>query len=148
MKRCARCGDTKPVDQFHRNKALPDGRQGYCKPCRKLYDHDYHLRVRPRRIAQKQAAWRRRLEWLRELRADKPCTDCGRRYPAIVMQWDHLPGFEKLGEISGRLRKASRAKILAEIEKCELVCANCHALRTFNRIHGFAEELAEYRVAS
>ena len=64
------------------------------------------------------------------------------------MQWDHLPGFVKLGEISGRLRNASRAKILAEIEKCELICANCHAIRTFNRFHGFGEESAPYSLAS
>jgi len=60
------------------------------------------------------------------------------------MQWDHLPEFEKLGEISGKLRNHGRAKILAEIGKCELVCANCHAIRTYKRLHGLAEDSAVY----
>lgn len=49
------------------------------------------------------------------------------------MQWDHRPGSEKLGEISGDFRSRTRAEILAEIAKCDLVCANCHAIRTFSR---------------
>jgi hypothetical protein len=54
------------------------------------------------------------------------------------MQWDHLPGSEKLGDISTGMRWLSRAQILEEIAKCELVCANCHAIRTFKR-NGWAE---------
>lgn len=32
-KRCNRCGETKPLDSFHRMSASPDGRQYKCKPC-------------------------------------------------------------------------------------------------------------------
>jgi hypothetical protein len=49
------------------------------------------------------------------------------------MQWDHLPGRLKLGNISTDFRGRSRQDILDEIAKCELVCANCHALRTAER---------------
>jgi hypothetical protein len=49
------------------------------------------------------------------------------------MQWDHLPGFPKLGNISTDFRWRSRQEILDEIAKCELVCANCHAIRTYER---------------
>ena len=48
------------------------------------------------------------------------------------MQWDHLPGEVKLGAVSS-LRGRSKKEILDEIAKCELVCANCHAIRTFQR---------------
>jgi len=50
------------------------------------------------------------------------------------MQWDHLPGTAKKREVSNMvLRGFRRRTILEEIAKCELVCANCHAVRTFNR---------------
>jgi hypothetical protein len=49
------------------------------------------------------------------------------------MQWDHRPGFEKLGDISADFWGRSREDVLAEIAKCDLVCANCHTIRTFNR---------------
>lgn len=32
-KRCARCGHTKPLAEFHRQTRSPDGHGGYCKPC-------------------------------------------------------------------------------------------------------------------
>jgi len=66
---------------------------------------------------------------------DAPCVDCGGRFPPYVMQFDHLPGFEKVASISNLVKNmASRVRILAEIEKCELVCANCHAMRTRARL--------------
>ena len=49
------------------------------------------------------------------------------------MQWDHRPGFEKLGDISVDFSERSRAEVLAEIAKCDLVCVNCHTIRTFKR---------------
>ncbi len=49
------------------------------------------------------------------------------------MHWDHLPEHEKVSDIGRLARNHNRAQILAEIEKCELVCANCHAIRTSAR---------------
>ena len=66
------------------------------------------------------------------------------------MQWDHKPGFEKLGDISADFWDRTRDDILAEIAKCDLVCANCHAVRTFGRsgwgLRWLAEELTAYMV--
>jgi hypothetical protein len=50
------------------------------------------------------------------------------------MQWDHLPGTVKLGEISAKTRAWSPKLIFEELAKCELVCANCHAIRTYRRL--------------
>jgi hypothetical protein len=49
------------------------------------------------------------------------------------MQWDHLPGTEKAANLGDLARRGNRARVLDEIAKCELVCANCHAMRTFSR---------------
>ncbi len=49
------------------------------------------------------------------------------------MHWDHLPDFEKVGEIGTMVTKRSREVILEELTKCELVCANCHVMRTVKR---------------
>lgn len=61
--------------------------------------------------------------------------DCGGRFHFSAMHFDHLPEYEKVEQIS-RLANSntSYARIDAEIAKCELVCANCHAVRTFNRL--------------
>ena len=49
------------------------------------------------------------------------------------MQWDLVPGFEKVDDISGSWVGRTQDEILSEIAKCELVCTNCHAIRTFRR---------------
>jgi hypothetical protein len=63
----------------------------------------------------------------------QPCADCGIQYPPCVMDFDHVRG-EKLfnvGELARGARKVDM--ILAEIDKCEVVCANCHRLRESRR---------------
>lgn len=84
------------------------------------------------------AAAREQLERYREegdqiIKAAKsrPCADCGRQYPSYVMQFDHLR--DKDFSIGQRGRNRSRRLLLAEIEKCDVVCANCHAERTHQR---------------
>lgn len=63
----------------------------------------------------------------------KPCTDCGDQFPPSVMDFDHMRG-EKVAEVSALVgSRGSLKRILAEIEKCDLVCANCHRLRTARR---------------
>lgn len=72
-------------------------------------------------------------EWAATLKHMKPCEDCGVAYPSWVMQWDHVRGTKefKLSEVTSY--NISKERILAEIKKCELVCANCHADRTYRR---------------
>lgn len=71
-----------------------------------------------------------------ELKRDTPCADCGETFPAAVMHWDHLPGHEKVDAVSTLLRSRTRTLVLEELAKCELVCANCHAIRTSRRHRG------------
>jgi hypothetical protein len=70
---------------------------------------------------------------LRKLK-EVPCADCEQTFDPVCMDFDHLPEFPKTMEISYMMRhRMSWDKIAAEITKCEVVCANCHRLRTKNR---------------
>lgn len=71
-----------------------------------------------------------------------PCVDCGEVDP-IVLEFDHLPEFEKRFEIGRAVTGSTRswAAILAEIAKCDVVCANCHRRRGSRR-GGFRKHLA------
>jgi hypothetical protein len=102
MKCCARCGETKPLSEFHIHLGRRDGVQTYCKPCRAVIDHDRYERIRGTRVPTRN--WERgRAEWLLSLKSGRPCTDCGWLFPPQVLQWDHLPGVSKLGDISAGL---------------------------------------------
>lgn len=63
---------------------------------------------------------------------ERPCADCGVQYAPYVMQFDHLPGHKKDFTI-GTHRTKPADVIIAEAQKCDVVCANCHAVRTWQR---------------
>lgn len=63
---------------------------------------------------------------------DRACHDCGLWYPPECMDFDHRPGEKKLFSVSSGLNR-SRESVLAEVSKCDLVCANCHRIRTKSR---------------
>jgi len=72
-------------------------------------------------------------EYIQQYKAGKKCTDCGEDYPYWVLEFDHLK--DKSFTI-GRFRSSavSIETIKEEISKCEVVCANCHRNRTFQRL--------------
>ena len=97
-------------------------------------------------LTPRQEAIRELAETLHDAK-DGPCADCGRQYPIHVMQLDHRPGSGKRFHVSDPLwgkpspgldaavaeLGSAFAALRAEIAKCDRVCANCHAERTFRR---------------
>lgn len=70
---------------------------------------------------------------LRQLKDETPCVDCGVQYRYWIMQFDHLGDKERA--IADLISAGwSWKRILAEIAKCDAVCANCHAGRTHARL--------------
>lgn len=128
--RCALCAEVKPLDAFHR---MGTGRQRYCKPCRRDWDAAYWVRRRVFRISQQRDRRRELREWISGIKSAAPCTDCRRLFHPAAMTYDHLPGHEKVGDISSLIAGGYRSVLITEMAKCEIVCANCHAIRTFRR---------------
>jgi 5-methylcytosine-specific restriction endonuclease McrA len=131
-KRCSRCGEVKPLDEFHKNRSNRDGLQARCRECntsvakQHYADHPEHRRARidawMRRVNDEHK--RRVLEHLR----DHPCVDCGEDDP-VVLEFDHLR--DKSSGVSELLLAHVRwERVAAEIAKCEVRCANCHRRRT------------------
>ena len=68
------------------------------------------------------------IAWLKQ----RPCQDCGGTFPPECMDFDHRPGTTKRFGISNG-QHYNWPTLLAEVEKCDLVCANCHRTRTWQR---------------
>lgn len=77
-----------------------------------------------------QAAYVARMRAIIEERKAVPCADCGGRFDTVCMDFDHRPGEVKRFSI-GDGKSYGEKVLLAEIAKCDVVCANCHRLRTF-----------------
>lgn len=70
---------------------------------------------------------------INDLKHMEPCSDCYVRYPYWVMQFDHRPGEHKKFQVSDVHLIGSVRLLLEEIDKCDLVCSNCHFDRTYRR---------------
>lgn len=68
--------------------------------------------------------------WFRSLK-DKPCKDCGIKYPWYVLDFHHRNPIDKSFSLSTGCYRHSREDVLKEIEKCDLICANCHRIREY-----------------
>lgn len=73
----------------------------------------------------------RREVW--DIKEKSGCIDCKEMYPHYVLEFDHREGEEKLGSPSEIYSRGSREKGIKEMEKCDIVCENCHKIRTHNR---------------
>lgn len=76
------------------------------------------------------ADMRRKLDLLK---MGRPCYDCGGDFPPVCLSWDHIPGKEKFFTIGSQMKSHCLDAVIDEINKCQLVCFNCHQLRTANR---------------
>ena len=80
----------------------------------------------------RRALWRGQAQLLDRLR-HVPCTDCGGSFHACSMDFDHRDPREKQYTVTRMIGRSGTERILAEVAKCDIVCANCHRLRTFER---------------
>lgn len=67
-----------------------------------------------------------------DYKVEKGCVDCGYNAHHAALEFDHLPEYDKVKSVAS-LMYNSWEIIWAEIAKCEIVCSNCHSIRTFNR---------------
>jgi len=97
------------------------------------YNRNYYAENKDKYLAKNQK-YRKLLRSLIIDAKSKPCEDCKNSYPHYVMDLDHRPDELKTFELSDAIAKGkSKQKILDEIAKCDVVCANCHRVRTFTR---------------
>jgi hypothetical protein len=82
-------------------------------------------------IARKNAIRKICSDYIVGYKTNKPCMDCGVIYPPYVLDFDHLG--DKLFNLSSQTHYTSLERIQKEIAKCDLVCSNCHRIRTHNR---------------
>lgn len=128
-KTCSRCKIDKSLDCFSvkKNSKL----QSHCKSCQCEYGKSHYERNKLsylERNKRYEADIKEKIDALKSV----PCADCKQVFPPICMDFDHVIG-EKIDNVSQLMSSNSLKKILTEIEKCEVVCACCHRIRTQDR---------------
>ncbi|AHB31637.1 HNH endonuclease [Arthrobacter phage vB_ArS-ArV2] len=134
---CGRCKVEQPIDQFYvEAEARASARQGKkrkmpCRGCQQRYAAE--------RRAPRQAL-------CDKIKMESGCMDCGLQPKySQVLEFDHRPGEVKLFHISDRMVTGTVEDLLAEIAKCDVVCANCHRIRTVEK-NQFGQDLGSTRI--
>ena len=76
------------------------------------------------------------LEQLHLLKEKHGCSDCRNKYPHYVLEFDHRPGENKIDNVTRVLKNFGVEMAWKEVAKCDIVCSNCHKVRTYAREHG------------
>lgn len=149
-KQCKGCLEPKALSEFHRARG---GRVARCKGCIRLARstpqakeakrardnarYSANLESSRAKVRSRAAAARvGKRTFVDAYKERTRCRDCHNKFPAVCMDFDHLPGTHKVAGIGTMVSDArfSLDDIKAEIEKCDLVCACCHRLRTVKRV--------------
>jgi hypothetical protein len=141
MKLCTKCNQQKDESLFNKNKSKKDGLQTKCRECDrkralKIYQSD--PLGKEKALVRKHKARELTREKMLQFLQGKCCKTCQENDP-VVLDFDHRDAAIKTANVSEMVGTGlSWNKILAEIEKCDILCSNCHRRKT-------ARELGFYK---
>ena len=144
--KCFACGKRRKLVAFTTFRVAPgkNGRKGVCEECKEKeaetnekalleYRHTYnkkHASERHKQQSERRAVGR---NYTDAIKAATPCADCGKRWPPVAMDFDHVRG-AKFKSVSLLISGAYKLDLIKqEIAKCDVVCACCHRIRTSKR---------------
>lgn len=145
MKCCSLCKIDKIKSAFNKRKSSKDGLQNVCRECNRLKAKKYYSENQDKH---KQTIYERKIKikirnqkLVFEYLMKHPCMDCGETNP-LTLEFDHLN--DKRKEVSFLLANGYSWRILKrEIEKCEVRCASCHAIKTHKENNSYKHKLYE-----
>lgn len=130
MKTCNKCSRDLSLDNFSKNKNKKDGLQGTCKECLKeLNARHYKTGYKKRQAEINRNHKKKTKEFITDVKRKNPCP-CGEGDPNCL-DFHHL---HNKNEVVSKLSSYSMKTIQEEIEKCCVLCSNCH-----RKLHGGSE---------
>lgn len=133
MKLCTNCNQELPIEQFGIKDKRTGLRQWACKPCVRALAKKYYLNkvdyYKEKNGKRRRDTQKKQHEYLRQYLQEHPCVDCGES-DIVCLDFDHVRG-EKVENIAILIKAGgSWDKLIEEISKCDIRCANCHRKRT------------------
>lgn len=130
MQVCSKCKTPKAASNFPERTGRQRRTQAWCKKCHREYDRKYYAnhkrKYRDRNRRYRDDCRRCVYEYLKS----HPCVDCGESDP-VVLEFDHVRGNKDSNIATLVFRATNPLRVIEEITKCEVRCANCHRRKTF-----------------
>jgi hypothetical protein len=128
---CSKCKQLKDITCFSRKTETK--LHSYCKECHSKYRREHYINNKRKYIEKATKRTREERSRIAKIIAEiknVPCVDCGEKFHPCAMDFDHIES-NKIANVSMLAKGHSWEKIKQEIDKCEIVCANCHRIRTW-----------------
>jgi hypothetical protein len=131
---CNQCGLSLPANKdYFKTHSSNRGLEAVCKSCQRLNARAYEQVKNSNGI---RGVVDRRVKlrtFLDQTKLESGCVVCGYNSHPAALDFDHLPGANKVATIAKLFSGLKDDLLLEEIKKCEVVCANCHRVRTATR---------------
>ena len=147
-KLCSKCKNRKETTEFSFKNKASGTRRADCKECCKTNASNHYIENKE---SYKNGVLKRRKlarEWILGFLSVRACVDCSIT-DIRVLEFDHTSD-NKLYDVGLLVNKGyGISTIKTEVEKCEVVCSNCHRIRTCERSNSYRqvyfnkEELSE-----
>jgi len=125
MKKCSKCKELKPFEDFNKNKSKKDGLNTYCKDCNKSYNKKHYIDNKESYFKSSKVTKKRNREFINEYKNDLKCSLCPERHNACL-DFHHENDDKEMDIASMVSGGYSIERIEKEIKKCIVVCSNCH----------------------
>lgn len=123
-KKCSVCNEEKLLSCFYKNKRTKSGYASQCKDCARVQSmKSRHKKYEHYRDCKKKRK-NETVEKIRKYKSDRGCKYCSENF-GPCLEFHHLEADEKEKNVSELCYKSWK-NILKEINKCIVVCANCH----------------------
>src|SRR5581483_4732029 len=124
-KYCSSCKKDIPRSEFNKRG---DGLQPLCRECNRLRSRRYYAENTEQHrqvIAKRNKRLRAEIRaFIRDYKISRGCKHCGYNRCADALEAHHVHGDKEF--LIGRARDKSLKRVQTELEKCEILCANCH----------------------
>jgi len=131
MKDCYKCGETKDEAEFSMNKNKKDGLNSECKECQKAYFREYYKKNKKKHIKAVTKTIHYKRQQLAFIKLETGCSKCGYKEHPSALHFHHRDPSQKKFDIS-RCGYYGMEDLLNEINKCDVICANCHSIEHSN----------------
>lgn len=131
---CTKCKVLKPLEDFNKKKASKDGVQSHCRLCEKENHKKHYALSRDAYKARARINTKRYVAEYREWKKTLSCQCCGESED-VCIDLHHLDPVKKDFNIGDVGQRSGLRSVLKEIDKCAVVCSNCH-----RKIHKYGNE--------
>lgn len=136
LKKCTKCQRELPLDNFRWKNKSEGRRHAQCKECQRAQEKQHYQESRERRGSVRMTTDYQKSTnmYLVNKARQVGCKKCGEKR-FYVLDFHHRNNDEKVETINHMIKSASVQTLQRELEKCDVLCANCHREFHYLNLH-------------